>query len=301
MRARYVLISLLVHAAFIVNIHLGIQSSDKKHTELVQIDFKEVSSVLKNKGIKSLSVSRVANRKAKAKLKYGLFPKLSSEDLLAQVEKKSTAQPNSFSNEVAGRHFNDSQTYDKGIDEVFGEGGNHAWSYFEEVYRRIDTNLVFDSLLAQYNHFGRVYVQFELNDDGLFSFNNLKAEADDPILKVHVLRAIKNSLSSPFESTKRPKYIRIPTFKAEFNFKNGSSHVNTQKQNTFGMPVFVFNRATLEKPIHKKLVSYILEDGVFENPFLISERIEKYNKKKYLEAVQFDPFINYRKDPFYTL
>ena len=184
---------------------------------------------------------------------------------------------------------------------MFGENGNQNWAYHREIYRRIDANLTFDSILAQYNHFGRVYVQFKVNENGLLDLENLRTDAEDAILKVHVLRAIRKSLIRPLENIDRDKLFEVKFFQAEFNFRYGDHNENFHKQNNFGRPVFVFNRSTGEKPVPKELLDQLLSGGVTPNISLMYERWQKYNKKKHLEAIQFDPFENYKRDAFYQL
>lgn len=223
-----------------------------------------------------------------------LFPVMSAQSLLAKVERNKSIP-------ATPQKFNDSQAYQSDISDVFGENGNKNWSYHREIYRRINANLTFDSILAQYNHFGRVYVQFKVNEDGFLDLENLKADAGDPILKVHVLRAIKKSLLKPLENIDREKLFEVGFFQAEFNFRYGDHNENFDKQSNFGRPVFVFNRATGEKPVPKEMLDHLLSGGVTPDISLMYDRWQKFNKKKHLEAIHFDPFENYKRDAFYLL
>ena len=278
------LFSVLVHIFLCLSFFFG-KSELKLKTEPVEIEIKVATAPKKSGHDRA--------RKSKA-TQVSLFPAMNAHALLALVERNNSLP-------VPSQNFNDSQTYQADISEVFGENGNKNWAYHREIYRRIDANLSFDSILAQYNHFGRVHVQFKVNEGGFLDVENLKADAGDPILKVHVLRAIKKSLLQPFENIHREKLFELGFFQAEFNFNYGTYKNNFSKQVNFGRPVFVFNRTTQEKPIEKRLLSYLAAEGVLGNPFLLSERLEKYNKKKHLEAIQFDPFENYRRDAFYLL
>ncbi|MFM6929349.1 MAG: hypothetical protein ACKOX6_12855, partial [Bdellovibrio sp.] len=62
--------------------------------------------------------------------------------------------------------FNDSSSYETSAESFIAE--TDQWSYFHQVFERIDQQLMFDSLLAQYNHFGYVYVEFEVGPNGRF-------------------------------------------------------------------------------------------------------------------------------------
>lgn len=279
---RNVLYSLLFHALLCVPFFTG-----KKEIAIeavpVEVEIKTVAALKKHSGVKTSALA-----------KGSLFPVMTAQKLLAKVERNSSLPAQS-------RSFNDSRTYQSDISDVFGENGNKNWAYHREIYRRIDSSLMFDSILAQYNHFGRVYVQFKINESGGLDLDHLSADAGDPILKVHVLRAIKKSLHNPLENIDREKLFDVGFFQAEFNFRYGDHNENFSKQSNFGRPVFVFNRATTEKPVPKELLDHLLSGGVTPNISQMYERWQKYNKKKHLEAIHFDPFENYRRDSFYQL
>lgn len=277
---RNVLYSLVLHALLCLPFFFVKKPLEVK-TIPVEIEIKAAVPVKKQNGVK-----------AAGKPAGQLFPVMNAQTLLAKVERNSQNSP---------KHFSDSGIYQSDISEVFGENGNKNWAYHREIYRRIDSNLMFDSILAQYNHFGRVYVQFKVNEQGQLDVDNLSAEARNPILKVHVLRAIRKSLLTPIENIDREKLFELGFFQAEFNFRYGDHNENFSKQSSFGRPVFVFNRATTEKPVPKEMLDHLLSGGVTPNISQMYERWQKYNKKKHLEAIQFDPFENYRTDAFYQL
>ena len=281
---RTLLVSFCIHFVVVALIVLNQSSFEINKTEVVEVEFKDTVPKQFRK------IDKTAGAKL-AKKSFLLFPKMDALDLLSKVEK----------NNKEPSYFNDKKTYDTDISGVFGENGNQNWSYYKEIYRRIDSNLTFDSLLAQYSHFGRVYVQFKVTEDGLFKMEDLKTDSSDPILKVHVLRAIKRSLSKTLESINYSKIDKYTLFQAEFNFRYGDYKNNFYKQENFGRPVFVFNRVTQEKPIPKELLGQLLSGGVTPNISLMYERWKKYNKQKRLDAVQFDPFENYKRDAFYVM
>lgn len=292
MNFRFFVISFSVHILMAGLTLINFQVIKEKKPEVVVIEIKEVVK----KEIKA--IDKPAGNKLGKKGSLLLFPRSDSMDILAQVEKNTEWARTAPRDQKA---FNDSRTFDSNIDEVFGENGNQNWSYYKEIYKRIDSNLMFDSILAQYSHFGRVYVEFKVNDEGLFSLEDLKTDSSDAILKVHVLRAIKKSLNKPMATVNKSKFLNITVFKAEFDFSYGDFENNFYKQNNFGKPVFVFKRTTTEKPVPKELLEHLLSGGVTPNVSLMYERWQKYNKKKHLEAIDFDPFENYKRDAFYLM
>lgn len=260
-----------------------------------------VKQVVPKKSSKGQSQSKaepvLANGLTRAQTESIFFPKTNYNDI-SQMAAENTAQEKlaqAEANSVRGRLRN------SGLNQVFGEDGNRNWAHNQDVYTRIDSHLQFDSLLAQYNHFGAVLVQFNLDDHGLLLLNTLKVKAADPILKVHVLRAMQAGLSEAANDTKANHDQPGAAYQARFDFKRGNPGDNFIKQQSFGQPMFVFQRSTTEKPIADNLVGQLADVSLLGNPLLIGEKIEKYNRKKRRENLKFDPFENYRRDPFYLL
>ncbi|MGZ3690648.1 MAG: hypothetical protein ACXVAX_04045 [Pseudobdellovibrio sp.] len=286
MRSPHLAFSIFIHIlVLVVSTYINVPVSEKT----LPIEISEVKKTTK-------AASRL-NGTGAIKKSVILFPPL---NLFAKYRDFERSAPQAVSKKVA-TGFNDPRAYDNNIDEIFGEDNNQNWSYFQEVYKRIDSHLMYDSILAQYGHFGRVYVQFQVTSDGIFKLENLKTSAQDMILKVHVLRAINRSLSEPFDVTKKSKSGSVVEFRAEFDFLYGENDINFDKQKNFGRPVLVFKRATIEKPVPDEMLEQLLDGGVTPNISLMYENWQKYNKKKHRKAIQFDPFEGYKKDAFYLM
>ncbi|UYL10635.1 hypothetical protein B9G69_008610 [Bdellovibrio sp. SKB1291214] len=204
-------------------------------------------------------------------------------------------------NEIAGpsTDYRDHAMY-IGDAESFISDGNQ-WTYFEQVFKKVDEQLIFDSLLAQYNHFGNVYVEFEVDAQGRFVERGLKVTAEDAILKVHALRALIKGLSESFDKAKWNPTGKSQIFQANFKFVQNSYSENRRKQSAFAKPVLAFNRSTPEKPIPTNLTDQLLTGGVHYDLFSVTERWQKYNKRKKLREQEFDPFAAYKADPLYKL
>ena len=202
-------------------------------------------------------------------------------------------------NPVAKSDFKSSDTYIFDSHNMLAD--TDQWEFYHQIFERIDSQLMFDSILAQYNHFGSVFLEFEVDAEGHFVETALRAKADDPILKVHVIRALRKGLKESFVKAKWNPSGKTAVLQAKFEFLYGDSSVNSKKQKEFGKPVLVFKRATSEKPTASNLTDTLLDADNLKNPYQIAERIEKYKKKKALRAGDFDPFQNYRNDPDYDL
>ncbi len=184
--------------------------------------------------------------------------------------------------------------------EGFISDGNQ-WSYFQQVFQKIDEQLLFDSLLAQYGHFGNVYVEFEVDEQGHFVERGLRVTADDAILKVHALRALIKGLRETFDKTKWNPTGKSQIFQAQFSFLYEKYGDNSRKQTAFAKPVLKFTRTTSEKTIPTNLKEHLLNGGVDYDLFAATERWQKYNKRKKLREQEFDPFSTYKADPLYKL
>lgn len=212
---------------------------------------------------------------------------------------KKLLQRYSFEEGVGQNNELNFETFGDDTTSIFGENDN--WGYHQEVYTRIDSHLMFDSLLAQYGHFGSVFIEFTVSDRGYLLDEGLRVGADDAILKVHVMRALRAALKKEFDPADWSADGQKVRFQARFKFIQEPRHTNFVKQKTFGKPALSFVRATLEKPIPTNLKEHLMNGGVGIDPFAVTERWQKYNKRKSLKAGKFDPFANYKKDPDYFL
>jgi hypothetical protein len=145
-------------------------------------------------------------------------------------------------------------------------------------------------------------VEFTVDEKGRFVEKRMRVVAADPILKVHVLRALKLSLKEEFRQEKWNPTGHTELIKAKFEFVLADGSLNFQKQKDFGKPVFLFRRATEEKPIATNLKDHLLTGGgIGTDPIQVYERWEKYNQKLKSREHEFDPFGAYRTDPLYKL
>lgn len=180
-------------------------------------------------------------------------------------------------------------------------GDSDNWDFHRHVYTQIDSRLIFDSLLAQYNHFRRVQMKFTVSGKGLLLGDSLSARSDDRVLQVHAARALRAALAEEFPQTKWAAGRKEVTFAAQFDFIQTSASTQPEKQRGFVKPRLHFQRVTSEKPLANTLGDHLMNGGIDYNLFAAAERWEKYNKRKMLQNAQFDPFEHYKKDPAYNL
>jgi len=293
-RLGYISLSILLHGMILLGFVLN-HVVNKKNTDIVTIDL--ISTPAQRK-IPTTETRSKKNASSK-------FPKeFSSAKKIAIFGQPYTGSSKAFNLEssfLKGKPaaYNESSTYETSADSFLAD--TNQWSYFQQVFERIDQQLIFDSLLAQYNHFGYVYVEFEVAPDGRFVDKSLQVSAIDSILKVHALRALRKGLTEDFPREKWNPEGKSVRFQAKFEFLNGSENLNFAKQKDFGKAKLVFRRASSEKPIPNSLKEQLLTGGIDVDLFAAAERWEKYNKKKRLKAEDFDPFAPYKSDLDYNL
>lgn len=233
----------------------------------------------------------VADRGARAAVRKSLFQAYAEPSLAA----KTGGNPG----EGGSPDFTDRDTYLLDIDSVLGTNDN--WGHHREVFRQIDSHLHFDSLLAQYNHFGTVLVQFEVSEKGYLLEDRLRIKADDAVLKVHVVRALRTALAEGLAQNKRNAFGEVTLFKAKFEFTLGAPEQNYSKQKDFGQSVLVFQRSTTEQALQNNVVDHLAHGGISSDPTDMVDKWKKYKKRQMLKAGDYDPFAHYKRDPAYLL
>lgn len=270
------------------------------HAPVKAKDVIEFEVQLPSSTVQNITVAHAKSKISSSRKSHGKEVSLQGMNLFGQsYTYDSSAKKKAFQGGDEQSDFKDSANYSLGSDSFLGE--NNQWEFYRQVFERIDSHLLFDSLLAQYNHFGNVFIEFAVDAEGHFVEKRLKISSQDPILKVHAMRALRKALFETFERGKWNPSGQVSILQAKFEFLQGDDIINAQKQKQFGKPVFVFKRATLEKPVSNDLAETLINAETIANPYLIGERLEKYNKKKRLRAGEFDPFQQYRSDPDYNL
>lgn len=206
--------------------------------------------------------------------------------------------------------MNDLELFSRAETVFIGESKD--WRFLSYLHSRIDTHLLFDTILARWNHFGTVIVDFEVERSGILINKDIRVQAEDRILKVHVMRALRKALARRLPESVHLKSASSLRVRAKFEFLQGSSELNTKKQNTFTMPVLVFRRGTMDAPMPNnvgdfvatqlgiqapKIVGDKLQFTILADPIEIIDRIKEYKRKKAQVEVGFDPFAEYLRDP----
>lgn len=175
-------------------------------------------------------------------------------------------------------------------------------SFYEELHRRVDSQILFDDLLAQYNHFGHVYLMFAVEPDGTLIPNSLRAFAADGVLKVRSAWALRKGLKGPVEKNLRLEKPKELWLTARFFW---SDDTRCRNLTTVNGPYLTFCRSTQTKPIEKNAlgaVGHVATSGLDSlDPTTAYERYKQYKQMDFRRTAQFDPFVKERGDPDYRL
>ncbi|WP_413290951.1 hypothetical protein [Bdellovibrio sp. HCB337] len=193
--------------------------------------------------------------------------------------------------------FTDPATYDD-VDGLGSQFGEYAF-FHQEVFRLIDARLLYQTLLAQYNHRGWAYFQLDVDADGKIIGDSLRGASDDNVLKVHSARAIRSALKEPLDENKRPRKFARSTFYLRFYYGPEGNELHCRAGAKGQM--LTFCRFASEKVVSNNLVDHALTGGIHVNPFIMAERWEQYQAARIRAAGEFDPFSEYRRDPDYNL
>ncbi len=251
---------------------------------------------IKNQKIKIDIVQNHKIKEHKNQPSKNLFPKQNVFNLVNKNWKSDINESFNKNNKI-----NHLKNFELSSDSPFGENQNAYWSFYKALFDRIDSNLVYDSLLLQFKHYGIVRLQFNVSPLGIIDLSSLKTEASDPILKVHSIWALKNALSTPLDKNKQLNLLNSITIQTQFSFHFADPIFNQDKQQDFGQPKLRFVRASLEKPVPDEIFEQLSTGGISPNISLMIERWQKYNKKADWTRSQFDPFLKYRDDKYYNL
>ena len=182
--------------------------------------------------------------------KIDLFPKFNAVTTFTNINNDSSESLNNISNNRFRRSLSEVSVFDANIESVLGDDQNRNWDFYRSIYEAISSGFLIDTLLAQYNHFGEVRVQFLVDQNGRLAPESLRFISEDKILQVYVARilqkTLKNGISKQFQAKTNEKEFQIL---ARFRFLSGTSALNANKQRSFGRAVFVFDRYTEERPI----------------------------------------------------
>ena len=194
--------------------------------------------------------------------------------------------------------FYEAESY--GISGESYDAGNAVRGFTEALYNKINNRLIFDSILAQYNHFGTVYVEFRVNRKGLLIENSLRLQSTDRILQVHVLRsALIPALSKELPQNLWPEEdVKLRARFQFFQSTTQSTLFDSDPEKIAGTAL-TFRRFTVERRVARNLGQHLMNGGINVDLFAMYEAWGKYEKAQERSRLDVDPFSVYRADPYY--
>jgi hypothetical protein len=180
--------------------------------------------------------------------------------------------------------------------------GNAIRGFLEAVYNRVNNRLIFDSIFAQYGHFGAVYIQFNVDHRGVIDSASIRTSAKDKILKVHAIRsALLPGLATPLKENLWLDERPALKLRARFEFLKGSVDQNLFDSNPEKIAglALSFRRFTPEVKVARTLGQHLVNGGINYDLFAMYDSWEKYNKARERRRLDTDPFSIHKADEYY--
>lgn len=168
------------------------------------------------------------------------------------------------------------------------------------LWRLIDDELREDPLLSEYNHTGFVYVRFALDRAGRLRESSLSVRAQDPILKVRSMKALRRGVAT-FANTGLLREKDETWFAARFSWIERSA---CHRQSRWNGHFLGFCRHAVDRTRDHSTVSRagrVTGMALKHGPFGFAEAYDQYKKENWRHDSKFDPFESERRDPDYDL
>lgn len=175
----------------------------------------------------------------------------------------------------------------------FDEVELHDITFFKSLWRQIDKSIVNSPYLSEYGHTGKVQLNFEISSDGRLVESSIKASAQDNILKVIAIRAVRKALKNDTKELYKLNKDMLMT--AQFtwtDYESCKELKGTHKNLLSFCSGVVDERNTFSET--EKVTRYL--EALRYGPGALDE-IRKYNKAEDHKKTKFDPFTEYRNDP----
>lgn len=222
----------------------------------------------------------------------GLRARLSSGSAAASAEPSSAVARDALA-------FDDPGAYQMGFAR---EEDQDIGAFVEALHRRVDGKLLFDSLLAQYGHFGTVYAEFAVDRTGLLLQNSIRGGGHDRALKVYAIRsALVPALSQKLPESLWLKERDRVVLRAQFQFVFSESESSLFDENPASISgrALTFRRFTAQKPSARTLGQHLANGGLDVDAFRMRDAWKRYLKARENRRLDVDPFSVLRADPLY--
>ena len=283
MRSRFIVFSALVHVVIFVAFLLK-TLNDKTPVPLTAIEI-EVTDQIPSSATESALTQNQMKKKTRSR-KPGplqLFPSYTT------VLKKVLNRPvDHFSDESASGDY----------PEFDSAGGlsTQQLGFVSSLWNEVDKAIVNSPYLSEYGHTGKVFLKFEVTPDGKIADSTLRVDAQDPVLKVIALRAVRKALRNDKRELRLPpKNMKLTAQFAWANYDTCRRSKGTYRNSLSFCSYAENNLRNFTKK--EKALTYL---NALAYGFGALEEIEKYNREEMHSQNKFDPFEEYRRDPDWT-
>lgn len=180
----------------------------------------------------------------------------------------------------------------------FSSGSRKEQDFYSKLWAAVDNNLKEDPLLSEYNHTGVIFVFFELTASGNFIPQNLKVSAEDAILKVRSMRAIRQGLKNL-----HPADLPQKTVPCNMRF-SWIDRTACHRQGKINKEFLSFCRHAVNNTRdHSTIGRAAALAGTFikNGPFGFAENYQQYKQENWRHDSRFDPFESEKNDPDFQL
>ncbi len=286
MSTRFLLISLALHLSLGIGLNFPRKKSHGVTSAPIEFELKQVD--YQTGGIRQSSLGRLKPTQNKSsKLKDFLFP--STREVIEQAlkSKSSADQRNRWS---------DVETYRSNPFQGNGLGKEQA-RFVNSLWTEINESIWESPFLSEYGHVGEVFLNFEITAEGKLKEESLRVKAQDRILQVVAIRAVRNALKDENkELVFSKKEMQINARFTWKSFEDCPLFRGIQK-NSLSFCKFGENK---KKTFTKAEKTRAYLSAVWYGPGMVEE-IQKYNREEDRRKNQFDPFEQLRRDPDYNI
>ncbi len=195
-----------------------------------------------------------------------------------------------------GLTWTDSRAYDQG-ELSSAEGLSAAQSKFiKSIWRMIDQYIEENPFLSEYNHTGKVFLRFEVDEKGRLL--SLQASAMDRVLKVIATRAVRKALRNETGDVHFPD--RRMALHARFSWA-GYQACNSLRGHQASFLSFCHYAENKRKSFSSGEKTAVWTGAIINHGPWAYEEIKKYRREESRRKSQFNPFRKYELDPDWNL
>jgi hypothetical protein len=287
---KFFLGSAVLHSIFVLLIFHSIEPNFKILNKPVEV------SLVKNVTSPPSDSKRSSHRLSGIVSKMN-FRKLSMKDFDVV---SGTSNPYGHSGLVVSdpsRNWNLSKNYLSNDLSSFDELSMDEVRFEKVLWKEIDQSIEESQYLSEYNHTGKIHIQFEIDRNGQLIEASLRACGEDAVLKVYAMRALRKAL---LNENNEIKFLNINTkLFAQFSWSDYESCKSLRGINNKFLS-FCHYAVNARKSFSagERTATYL---KALNSGFGAIEEIQKYNREQSHREELFNPFEKLKNDRDWNL